>query len=128
MRGGPKEKAMLGCGRVCRFAGLAMALIAAGCQSSTSGSLAGGGGPSPDFGHRAPPQSEPRVEVAPAARKSARQSSASETLDDGAGETPQKTASRRASWRTGKDQEPPERKPLPISDSADSSADDDLEL
>ncbi len=119
---------MLGCGRIGRFAGLAMALIAAGCQSSTGGSLAGGGGPSPDFGHRAPPQSEPRVEDAPAARKSTRQASAAETTDDADSETPQKTASRKTSWRTGKDQPPPERKPLPISDSADSSADDDLEL
>jgi hypothetical protein len=128
LSGGLVEKAMLGCGRICSFAGLAIALITAGCQSSTGGSLANGGGPSPDFGRRAPSQSEPPVEDAPAARKSARRSSAPETLDDGGSETPQKTANRRASWRTGKDQEPAERKPLPISDSADSSADDDLEM
>jgi hypothetical protein len=123
-----KEKAMLGCRRIRWFAGLAFALIAAGCQSSTGGRLATSGGPSPDFGHRAPPQSEPRVEDAPAGSRSARNSSAAETLDDGGSDPPQKTANRRASWRTGKDQEPAERKPLPISDRADSSADDDLEL
>jgi hypothetical protein len=123
-----KEQAMLGCRRIRWFTGLAIALIAAGCQSSTGGSLATSGGPSPTFGLRPPPQSEPPVEDAPAARKSARHSSAAETLDDDSGETLQKTANRRASWRTGKDQEPAERKPLPISDRADSSADDDPSL
>src|SRR5258708_40115479 len=122
------EKVMHGFRRIGWLAGLACALMAGGCQSSTGGSLATSGGPSPDFGRRAPSQSEPPVEDAPAARKSARRSSASETVDDGAGDTPQKTANRRASWRTGKDQEPAERKPLPISDSADSSAADDVEM
>jgi hypothetical protein len=110
------------------LAALALALITGGCQSSTGGSLTGGGGPSPDFGHRAPPQSEPRVEDDPADRKLARRSKSAQALDDSTEESPAKPASRRASWRTGKDQQPAESKPLPVSDSADSSADDDLEL
>jgi hypothetical protein len=119
---------MQGCRRIGWLAGFAFALMAAGCQSSSGGSLANSGGPSPTFGLRAPSQTEPPVDDVPAARKSARRSSAAESLDDGAGDSPQKTANRRASWRTGKDQEPAERKPLPVSDSADSSADDDLEM
>jgi hypothetical protein len=119
---------MKGCRRIDWLVGLAFAIVAGGCQSSTAGSLATGGGPSPTFGQRAPSQTEPPVEDTPATRKSARSSQAAEALDDSSGESPQKAASRRASWRTGKDQAPAERKPLPVSDSADSSADDDPEM
>jgi hypothetical protein len=119
---------MQGCRRIGWLVGLAFALIAGGCQSSTGGSLATGGGPSPLFGQRAPSQTEPPVEDASGTRKTARRSQAAEALDDSSGESPQKSASRRASWRSGKVQEPAERKPLPISDSADSSADDDPEM
>ena len=106
------------------LAGIAFTLLAAGCQSSTGGSLATGSGPSRDFGLRAPPQSEPRVDDALAARKSARRSDATEADDD----LNSGSANRRSSRWTGKDQPPAERKPLPVADSADSSADDELEM
>jgi len=108
------------------LAGLALAMLAAGCQGAGGSAASGGGGPSPLFGQAyAPSQSEPPVEESATKRSTASRAPAADSADDLADGSPPAASRGRSRWLPGSDKEPASRKALPVSARTDAMQDDD---
>ncbi len=98
-------------------------LLTSGCALSGGKESAGDSGPSPNFGLRAPSQSEPPVEDSGKGQSVASRSDQSSSGGDENNIAPPNSGSRKRRL-AGAEREPAQARPLPVSDSTDSLADD----
>ena len=132
---------MQGCRRSIQLMASILAMLASGCLSSGREQSSRSGVPSPSFGlNQVPQQSEPPLENVASGPKSTAKADAIADLDsatenraakNGNGKTGSsttgngKSGNKLVSWLPGRDKEPPERKPLPLSNRSAAATDDD---
>jgi hypothetical protein len=106
------------------LAGLGWLALTGGCQS-TGARGASATGPSPLFGLSAPAQSEPPLEDGSTANKEASRSQKSDAAVDPESDGAPATARNRGRRQPGTDNDPGQRKALPVSARTAAAADDD---